>query len=44
MDFVLCDSYMSGYNTRAFDFSRLLHYSYFTPQGLTIHARRVAVW
>lgn len=39
MDFVLRDSYMSGYNTRAFDFSRLLHYSYFTPQGLTIHAR-----
>lgn len=39
MDFVLRDSYMSGYNTRAFDLSRLLHYSYFTPHGLTIHAR-----
>lgn len=39
MDFVLRDSYMSGYNTRAFDLSRLLHYSYFTPQGLTIHTR-----
>ena len=39
MDFVLRDAYMSGYNTKAFDLSRLLHYSFFTPQGLTIHAR-----
>ena len=39
MDFVLRDAYMTGYNTRAFDLSRLLHYSFFTPQGLTIHAR-----
>ena len=39
MDFVLRDGYMSGYNTRAFDLSRLLHYSFFTPQGLAIHAR-----
>jgi len=39
MDFVLRDAYMSGYNTKAFDISRLLHYSFFTPQGLTIHAR-----
>ena len=39
MDFVLRDAYMSGYNTRAFDLDRLLHYSFFTPQGLTIHAR-----
>lgn len=39
MDFVLRDSYMSGYNTRAFDLTRLLHYSYFTPSGLTIHTR-----
>jgi hypothetical protein len=42
MDFVLRDAYMSGYNTRAFDLARLLHYSFFTPQGLTIHARGVA--
>ena len=41
MDFVLRDSYMSGYNTRAFDLSRLLHYTFFTPQGLTIHARGI---
>jgi len=39
MDFVLRDAYMSGYNTKAFDVSRLLHYSFFTPQGLTIHMR-----
>lgn len=39
MDFVLRDAYMSGYNTKAFDLSRLLHYSFFTPAGLTIHAR-----
>lgn len=39
MDFVLRDAYMSGYNIRAFDLSRLLHYSFFTPQGLTIHSR-----
>lgn len=39
MDFVLRDAYMTGYNTRAFDLSRLLHYSFFTPAGLTIHAR-----
>jgi hypothetical protein len=39
MDFVLRDAYMSGYNTRAFDISRLIHYSFFTQKGLAIHAR-----
>ena len=39
MDFVLRDAYMSGYNTKAFDISRLIHYSFFTENGLTIHAR-----
>lgn len=39
MDFVLRDAYMSGFNTKAFDLSRLLHYSFFSPAGLTIHAR-----
>jgi uncharacterized protein len=39
MDFVLRDAYMSGYSTRAFDLDRLLHYSVFTPKGLTIHER-----
>ncbi len=39
MDFVLRDAYMTGINAKAFDLSRLLHYSFFTPQGLTIHSR-----
>jgi HD superfamily phosphohydrolase len=39
MDFVLRDAYMSGYNTRVFDLERLLHYSFFSPAGLTIHNR-----
>lgn len=39
MDFVLRDAYMSGYNTKAFDLSRMLHYSFFSSEGLTIHAR-----
>jgi uncharacterized protein len=39
MDFVLRDAYMSGYNIRAFDISRILHYSFFSEAGLTIHAR-----
>ena len=42
MDFVLRDAYMSGYNTRAFDLERLLHYSFFSPAGLTLHARGIA--
>jgi hypothetical protein len=39
LDFVLRDAYMSGYSTKAFDLDRLLHYSLFTEQGLTIHER-----
>lgn len=39
MDFVLRDAYMSGYNTRAFDITRLMYYSFFTESGLTIHNR-----
>jgi hypothetical protein len=39
LDFVLRDAYMSGYSARAFDLERLLHYSFFTPVGLTIHSR-----
>jgi hypothetical protein len=42
MDFVLRDAYMSGYNTRAFDLERLLHYSFFSSHGLTIHHRGLA--
>jgi HD superfamily phosphohydrolase len=39
MDFVLRDAYMSGYSAAAFDLERLLHYSFFSAQGLTIHSR-----
>ncbi|MCA9246443.1 MAG: HD domain-containing protein [Planctomycetales bacterium] len=39
MDFVLRDAFMSGYSARAFDLDRLLRYSFFTDQGLTIHRR-----
>ena len=39
MDFVMRDAYMSGYNTKSIDVSRLIHYSFFTDQGLTIHSR-----
>ena len=41
MDFVLRDAYMSGYSPRAYDLDRLLHYSFFTPAGLTIHDRGI---
>jgi HD superfamily phosphohydrolase len=39
MDFVLRDSYMAGQGPQAFDLNRLLHYSFFTPHGLTLHAK-----
>jgi len=39
MDFVLRDSYMSGYSFRPYDLDRLLRYSFFTESGLTIHDR-----
>lgn len=42
LDFVLRDAYMSGYSQRAFDLERLLHYSFFSDAGLTIHARGIA--
>ena len=41
MDFVLRDSYMSGYSFRPFDLDRLLRYSFFTESGMTIHDRGV---
>jgi HD superfamily phosphohydrolase len=40
-DFVLRDAYASGYAHRAYDLDRLLHYSFFTPEGLTISDRGV---
>lgn len=39
MDFVLRDAFMSGYNAKAFDLARLIHYSFFTRDGLTMHVR-----
>ncbi len=39
MDFVLRDAYMTGLNPRAFDMQRILHYSSFTENGLTIQDR-----
>jgi len=39
MDFVLRDAFMSGYSLQAFDLERLLYYSFFSEQGLTIHER-----
>jgi hypothetical protein len=38
-DFVLRDAYMSGYSQQSYDLDRLLHYSFFSAQGLTIHDR-----
>ena len=41
MDFVLRDSYMSGYSFRPYDLDRLLRYSFFTEAGMTIHDRGI---
>ncbi len=41
LDFVLRDAYMSGYSREAYDLERLLHYSFFTEAGLTIHDRGI---
>ncbi|MCA9120754.1 MAG: HD domain-containing protein [Planctomycetaceae bacterium] len=42
LDFVLRDAYMSGYSREPYDLERLLHYSFFTDQGLTIHDRGIS--
>ena len=39
MDFVLRDAYSTGFDLQPFDLERLLHYSFFTPKGLTIHRK-----
>jgi HD superfamily phosphohydrolase len=39
MDFVLRDSYMAGHGPRAFDLDRLLHYTFFTSEGLALHVK-----
>jgi HD superfamily phosphohydrolase len=42
MDFVLRDAYMTGFSVKAFDLDRLLHYSFFTRRGLTVHQKGFA--
>lgn len=42
MDFVLRDAYMSGYSVSPFDLERILHYSFFSDRGLTIHGQGLA--
>jgi HD superfamily phosphohydrolase len=42
MDFVLRDAFMTGFSSQAFDIDRLLHYSFFTKNGLTVHPRGTA--
>ena len=39
LDFVMRDAYMSGYSQQVYDLDRLLRYSFFSEQGLTIHER-----
>ncbi len=39
MDFVLRDASASGFGGRPFDLDRLLHYSFFSKSGLTIHRK-----
>ena len=41
LDFVLRAAFMSGYSRQAYDLDRLLHYSFFTDAGLTIHDRGI---
>lgn len=41
LDFVLRDAFMSGYSQRAYDLDRLLHYSFFSEHGLTIHDKGI---
>jgi HD superfamily phosphohydrolase len=42
MDFVLRDAFMTGFSAKAFDIDRLLHYSFFTKKGLTVHQKGFA--
>ncbi|MBQ9873222.1 MAG: HD domain-containing protein [Thermoguttaceae bacterium] len=42
IDFVMRDAYSTGYSAKPFDLERLLHYSFFTPSGLTIHKKGAA--
>ncbi|MDR3233506.1 MAG: HD domain-containing protein [Planctomycetaceae bacterium] len=42
MDFVLRDALMTGFSPKVFDLDRLLHYSFFTKYGLTVHQKGFA--
>lgn len=37
LDFVMRDAYMTGYSPKPFDLERLLHFTFFSSKGLTIH-------
>jgi len=41
MDFVLRDAYMTGYSQRSYDMDRLMRYTFFSNEGLTLHNRGV---
>ncbi len=41
IDFIMRDAYVSGFSARPFDLERLMHYSFFTEKGLTIHKKGV---
>jgi len=41
MDFVLRDAYMTGYSQRSFDMDRLMRYTFFSKEGLTLHDRGI---
>jgi hypothetical protein len=41
MDFVLRDAYMTGYSQRSYDMDRLLRYTFFSNEGLTLHDRGI---
>lgn len=41
MDFVLRDAYASGVSVKPYDLNRLIHYSFFTDRGLTLHRKGV---
>ncbi len=41
MDFVLRDAYMTGYSQCSYDMDRLMRYTFFSNEGLTLHDRGI---
>lgn len=39
MDFVLRDAYYAGFGAKPYDLDRLVHYSFFTERGFTLHRK-----